>query len=90
MIPCGRGGLAAFPVPGPLDILGVLSRGTHGGEHLIGALDEDLGRAVGRALRADRKPAAREALNYGWDRCSYCFLAGLAIGPAHDPLKQAA
>jgi glycosyltransferase involved in cell wall biosynthesis len=82
--------IAAFPVPGPLDIIGALGRGTHGGGRVIGALDEDLGRAVERALRADRNAAAIEALNYGWERCTDRFIAGLAAGEWVKPLRQAA
>ena len=82
--------IAAFPVPGPLDILGVLGRGTHGGRGIIGALDEDLGRAIRRALQADRNAPAMEALNYGWERCTDRFVSGLATDARDEPLRQAA
>ena len=73
--------VAAYPVPGPLDIVGADGRGIHGGTARIGAVDEDLGRAVARALTADRRAAAREAAHYSWDRCTSLFFAGLS-GPA--------
>jgi glycosyltransferase involved in cell wall biosynthesis len=82
--------VAAFPVSGPLDVLGVLGRGTHDGRGVIGALDEDLGRAVERALRADRNAAATEALNYCWERCTDRFLAGLATDTCDGALRRAA
>jgi glycosyltransferase involved in cell wall biosynthesis len=62
--------VAAFPVPGPLDVLA---------DHpLAGALDEDLGRAVERALRLDRRAAAAAGATYDWRRCTAQFVAGLA------------
>ena len=83
--------VAAFPVPGPADILGREGRGIHGGAGLIGALDEDLARAVERALKADRNAAAAEARHYSWERCTAIFLAGLAMPCAAErPLSIAA
>jgi glycosyltransferase involved in cell wall biosynthesis len=70
--------VAAYPVAGPLDIIGPTGRGVHGGKWLIGALDENLERAIGAALRADRNAAVREAEHYSWDRCTSQFLAGLS------------
>lgn len=62
--------VAAYPVAGPLDILG---------EHpQAGALDEDLGRAVARALPLDRRAVAAAGRAYCWDACTAQFLAGLA------------
>ncbi len=79
--------IAAFPVPGPLDIVGREGRGIHGGNGLIGAIDEDLGAAVRRALLANPASAAAEALHYGWTVCTDRFLNGLAID---RELRQAA
>ena len=70
--------VAAYPVPGPLDILGADGRGIHGGTRRIGALDEDLAKAVAQALKADRLAAAEEAAHYSWARCTSLFFAGLA------------
>ena len=74
--------VAAFPVPGPADIVGSAERGIHGGKRRIGGLDDDLGKAIARALTADRRAAAREARHYSWDRCTDLFLAGLSRQPA--------
>jgi glycosyltransferase involved in cell wall biosynthesis len=82
--------IAAFPVPGPIDILGPVGAGTHGGKRRIGALDEDLGRAVGKALTADRGAAAAEARIYSWEVCTDRFVAGLAVAHLERVLKQAA
>ena len=79
--------IAAYPVAGPIDIVGRDGRGMNGGTRPIGALDEDLGRAVERALKADRKAAAKEALNYSWENCTARFLAGLAV-PLAEPDRR--
>jgi glycosyltransferase involved in cell wall biosynthesis len=81
--------VAGYPVAGPIDIVGRDGRGMHGGRKQIGALDEDLGRAVERALRANRAAAAREALYYSWEACTARFLAGLAV-PLAEPERKAA
>ena len=70
--------VAAYPVAGPIDILGTDGRGVHGGTGPIGAVDEDLAEAVRRALHADRAAAAEEAQLYSWARCTERFLSGLA------------
>ena len=71
--------VAAYPVPGPADILGIDGRGMNEGTARIGALDEDLAKAICLALTADRRAAVAEASHYAWDRCTSRFLAGLAI-----------
>lgn len=60
--------VAAYPVPGPLDVIG---------DSGAGALDEDLGRAVARALSIDREVARRHALTFTWRRCAEVFLRNL-------------
>lgn len=70
--------VAAYPVPGPADIIGAKERGIHGGKVRIGALDDDLGAAVARALKADRGAAAVEAAHYSWDQCTNLFYSGLS------------
>jgi len=69
--------VAAYPVAGPIDIIGFDGRGMHGGEKPIGALDKDLTEAVRRALSVDRAASAEEAQLYSWQRCTERFLAGL-------------
>lgn len=71
--------VAAYPVAGPRDILGPEGKGTHGGNRLIGALDENLGRAITRALHANRQACAAEARHYDWERCTDTFTRGLAL-----------
>lgn len=82
--------VAAYPVSGPLDILGPHGQGIHGGRRSIGALDEDLGRAVLLALRGDRSAAAKEALHYSWEACTQRFLNGLAIDHSPEEARLAA
>jgi glycosyltransferase involved in cell wall biosynthesis len=82
--------VAAFPVPGPIDILGPQGRGIHGGQRRIGAADDDLSIAIRRALTADRVAAAAEARNYSWDRCTDAFLDGLSVDFRHSSYRLAA
>jgi glycosyltransferase involved in cell wall biosynthesis len=86
--------VAAYPVPGPIDILGGKGVGHHGGALSIGALDEDLSTAIRRALRADRHACVVEAAHYEWDRCTDEFLSGLALhrveAPYREPLREPA
>ncbi len=82
--------VAAYPVAGPIDIIGRDGRGMHGGTRRIGALDADLGAAVMRALEGDRAAARAEAAHYSWDACNAQFLAGLVVDPAAETLRLAA
>jgi len=86
--------VAAYPVPGPIDILGKNGVGHHGGELPIGALDQNLSAAIRRALSADRQACVDEAAHYEWDRCTDEFLAGLALQPVEvpywEPLRERA
>jgi glycosyltransferase involved in cell wall biosynthesis len=82
--------VAAYPVPGPLDIVGANECGVHGGQRRIGALDEDLGNAIRRALTADRAAAAAEARLYAWDHCTDLFLNGLEIDGSSVEHRRAA
>jgi glycosyltransferase involved in cell wall biosynthesis len=77
--------VAAFPVPGPMDIIGKGDCGHHGGGLPIGALDQNLDRAIHRALLADRQACVSEAAHYEWDRCTDKFLAGLVFQPVDIP-----
>ena len=77
--------VAAFPVPGPLDVLGREGRGVDGlMPATVGALDADLGVAIQRALRMDRKAAAVFGAQFSWERATDQFLAALE-GALHTP-----
>jgi glycosyltransferase involved in cell wall biosynthesis len=60
--------VAAFPVPGPLDVIG-------GSD--IGVLDEDLGRAVSRALKIDPARCRDFALAHSWQAAAHQFLSNV-------------
>lgn len=71
--------VAGYPVAGPLDVVGEDGRGTVAGwRRRVGAVDDDLGRAVAAALTADRADCAAYAANFSWDACVDQFIAGLA------------
>ena len=61
--------VAAFPVSGPVDVLG---------ESGAGALDADLGRAIRAALGISADTARAHALKFSWDACTDQFVANLA------------
>jgi glycosyltransferase involved in cell wall biosynthesis len=61
--------VAAYPVTGPADIVT---------RPELGALDDDLGAAVERALRTgDRAACAAEGRTYTWENCTRQFLGNL-------------
>ena len=70
--------VAGFPVAGPLDVVGESGTGVVPGfGATIGALGDDLGTAIDRALTADRADCAVYARNFSWDRCVDQFTAAL-------------
>lgn len=56
--------VAAYPVTGPLDVIG---------EATVGALDEDLRSACLRALGADRAACRAHAAQFSWAACAQRF-----------------
>ncbi len=60
--------VAAFPVPGPLDVIG---------DAPVGVLDEDLGVACRRALAIPRDACRAFALTRSWRACTEQFLSNL-------------
>lgn len=60
--------VAAFPVPGPLDVID---------GHGIGVLDENLAEAIRRALAIPPERCRAHALKHGWRACAEQFLANL-------------
>jgi glycosyltransferase involved in cell wall biosynthesis len=59
--------VAAYPVPGPLDIL----------REGVGAMDADLEQAIAKALRCDRGVCAAYGAGFGWKRSAAQFEAAL-------------
>ncbi len=64
--------VAAFPVPGPKDIIG-----TSG----AGVIDEDLRAAALACLDLDRKTTRAHALTYSWKACAEDFVKHLEVPP---------
>jgi len=64
--------VAAFPVPGPKDILACQDPSIR-----AGVIDSDLERACLSALEIDRSRAHEASLAYTWDNCVDQFLAAL-------------
>lgn len=71
--------VAAYPVSGPIDVLT---------DPACGAMDEDLGVAVSRALTLSRERARSFAANFTWSHCADQFLSALV--PTRAPAVQAA
>jgi glycosyltransferase involved in cell wall biosynthesis len=70
--------VAAYPVAGPLDIVGRDGRGVdHDFPATIASLDGSLDRAIGRALTLDRDAAAVFAGRFTWQAATDAFLAAL-------------
>lgn len=70
--------VAAYPVDGPLEVLG-----QHEGPARGGVLDEDLHQAWSRALAVPRHAARARALDFSWAQASRLFLTHLV--PARPP-----
>lgn len=70
--------VAAYPVSGPIDIIGAEGRGADGDfPATVAALDEDLAQAVERALGLDRTAAAVFGARFTWERATDQFLAAI-------------
>ena len=81
--------VAAYPVPGPVDIIGPHGRGAW--DHLpmtVGALSENLTDAIMGALQCDRLGAAVAGAGYSWDRATDQFVS--AITEAVERRRQKA
>lgn len=85
--------VAAYPVTGPIDILGADGRGveTRLG-HPGGAIDESLERAISGALQVERGHAAAMGALYSWERATDQFLCAIAaaVNGRDATLKSAA
>jgi glycosyltransferase involved in cell wall biosynthesis len=70
--------VAAYPVTGPLDVLG---------DGVGGALSEDLGQAIQAALAIPRADARAKAQRYSWSACAALFLRH--VRAAHGEVEMA-
>jgi len=73
--------VAAFPVTGPIDVIG----GTG-----AGVLDEDLGKAALACLDISRQACRAEAMNYTWERSAGQFIANVLQVSGKSPVVRAA
>jgi glycosyltransferase involved in cell wall biosynthesis len=73
--------VAAYPVPGPLDVIGNAP---------VGVLDRDLRAAAMRALTIDRAACRAFASHMTWDRCARMFLDNLAVFGRTRPVPEQA
>jgi glycosyltransferase involved in cell wall biosynthesis len=75
--------VAAYPVPGPLDVIT---------DPRVGALDEDLRAACLAAIACDPQDCRRHAETFTWDSCAQQFLGALQRIPRSTwkPLKRRA
>ncbi|WP_315924365.1 glycosyltransferase family 1 protein [Mesorhizobium sp. SP-1A] len=68
--------VAAFPVTGPIDIIG---------DGVAGAVSQDLREAALAALAIDRAEARKRALRYSWNACAEMFLDAVNTALATRP-----
>jgi len=67
--------VAAYPVQGPLDVIG---------DAPAGCLDEDLRKACLSALKISRQNARDYALSFSWQACSRQFIGNLALEESEE------
>ncbi len=72
--------VAAFPVTGPIDVIG----GTR-----AGVLDNDLAKAAIACLSLDPADCRAEALNYSWDACARQFIGNVMQASGRLPTEAA-
>ncbi|MCS6987446.1 MAG: glycosyltransferase family 1 protein [Sphingomonadaceae bacterium] len=73
--------VAAFPVPGPLDVVA---------DSGAGVLDADLGRAVQQALKIPRAAAVLRAREFSWERSVEQFAEAVRAAALGGPTQRAA
>lgn len=81
--------VAAYPVSGPLDIIGRDGRGPDGNLPMtIGALDNDLGLAIAKAMWLDPLGAAVAGAGYSWLRATDQFVSAITQAKQAAPLPD--
>jgi glycosyltransferase involved in cell wall biosynthesis len=81
--------VAAYPVSGPIDVLGREGRGPDNEmPATIAALDDDIEQAIGRALRLDRSAAAIFGVRHSWERATDQFVAALESALVSSSLNR--
>jgi glycosyltransferase involved in cell wall biosynthesis len=83
--------VAAYPVPGPIDVVGAGGLGPHGTlAEPVGALDDDLALAIPRALSCSGKAAAAHGGSYSWEGATDQFITALTNAARTRRLRAAA
>jgi glycosyltransferase involved in cell wall biosynthesis len=82
--------VAAYPVQGPLDVVGRDGKGPAGDwPQPIAALDEDLETAIRQALNCNREACAAFARTYDWNTVTDQFLSALSIpADGHEDMPE--
>lgn len=81
--------VAAFPVTGPIDILGPDGRGPDGTlARSAGAVDDNLEDAIRRALKVDRVAAIELGAQFTWERATDQFLDAIQSALATHRLDR--
>lgn len=82
--------VAAYPVPGPLDVVGMAGTGVLPNFSApIGALNEDLNLAITEALKADNDACRTYANQFSWSNCAALFRSNLVSARSdQQPLSQ--
>ncbi len=71
--------VAAYPVPGPVDVVGTKGLGPLGTLAApVGALQGDLAQAIAEALTCNREAAATHGSSYSWESATDQFIAALS------------
>jgi glycosyltransferase involved in cell wall biosynthesis len=78
--------VAAFPVAGPLDVVGTGEGVLADWQEPVGATDPSLDAAISRALLCDRRAARAYACRFSWDQTVDQFLGALV--PLHSGLPS--
>lgn len=82
--------VAAYPVPGPIDIIGAKGHGTRDDfDQAIGAVNEDLSLAVQEALKCQSEDCRTYAEFYSWGACAKLFTKHLVPTNGENTLSKA-
>ncbi len=80
--------VAAFPVAGPIDILGAEGRGADNDCAVpVGAVNEDLAVAIQSALLVDAEAAAEFGARFSWERATDQFLSAILAAVETAPAE---
>lgn len=83
--------VAAYPVPGPIDVVGVGGLGPKGDlAEPIGALDDELAKAIIAALGCNRDAAAAYGGSYSWECATDQFLGAVTNAARSRAVSKAA